>query len=97
MKLPLPGKYVLIHLTKDNWHDSEDPEGVYWDVAKLVQGISKEERAALEDSDNRKHTYCFGDEEGNNLVPYSWETFGPSQYFGQEVDQWEYLPERKQK
>jgi hypothetical protein len=30
--------------------------------------------------------------EGNNRVPYAWETWGPSKYFGHEVDMWCELP-----
>jgi hypothetical protein len=45
--LPPEGKYVLIHLTNNNWKDSSDPEGVYFKVAKMVKGISKTERVAM--------------------------------------------------
>lgn len=28
------------------------------------------------------------DENGNNLVPYKWETFGPDSFFGQVITHW---------
>ena len=89
---PENGRYVLIHLTKTNWGDSDDPDGVYWKVAKFVRGLSKYERSALPDDDERKKIHKFGDENWNNLVGYGWEGFGPGSYFGQEVDRWEELP-----
>lgn len=30
--------------------------------------------------------------EGNNLVPYEWDEFGPGTFFGQDVDMWFELP-----
>jgi len=45
--LPPEGKYVLVHLTKDNWKDHEDTDGVCCKVAKLCKGISLEEREAM--------------------------------------------------
>lgn len=29
------------------------------------------------------------DQDGNNLVPYEWDTFGPTKFFGQEIDCWQ--------
>jgi len=69
-ELPPRRKYVLIHLTKTNWIDEDDPDYVYCDVAMRVSA---------------KY-------EGNNQRHYSWETFGPSSYFGQEVDYWCPIP-----
>jgi len=40
----------------------------------------------------RSDIYKAGDEDGNNLRPYSWHTFGPSAYSGQEVDYWMEIP-----
>ncbi len=34
--LPPLGKYVLVHLTKDNWFDSTDQEGCKYKVVKRV-------------------------------------------------------------
>ena len=88
---PADNTYVLIHLTKDNWRDSDDPDGVYYKVAKFVRGLSQEGRSKLLDTDERKRTYVFGDEHDNNSVPYAWQDFGPGNYFGQEVDKWMYI------
>lgn len=46
-RLPPAGLYVLVHLTKGNWKDSEDPKGVYNVVAKLRMGLSKEDRERM--------------------------------------------------
>lgn len=92
-RLPKENQYVLIHLTKSNWGDSDDPDGNrYWKVAKFVRGLSEEARAKLPNTDERKKTYTGADEWGNNAVPYRWEEFGPGDYFGQEVDWWCELP-----
>ena len=40
----------------------------------------------------RSNVYKRGDEHGNNLVPYCWDEFGPSNHFGQDVDVWCELP-----
>jgi hypothetical protein len=93
IKLPKDNQYVLAHLAKDNWRDSDDPDGNrYWVVVKFRRGLSLQERDLLPDSDPRKGTYMFADEHANNKVPYRWDTFGPSSYFGQEVDRWVKLP-----
>ena len=88
--LPPQGIYVLVHLTKDNWI-SIDMEGVYWVVAQLVEGISIKQRERMPECE-RKITYVDGDEHCNNKAPYSWNTFGSSSFFGQEVDKWMHLP-----
>lgn len=46
-ELPPEGEYVLIHLTKSNWIDSTDPNGVYYKVAKLQLGISMADREKM--------------------------------------------------
>lgn len=47
-RLPEPNSYVLIHLTKDNWHDKDDPAGKrYWRVAKFIRGISEQDRERM--------------------------------------------------
>ena len=114
--LPNNKEYVLIHITKTNWGDDDDPkENRYWRVAKFVKGISKVERekmasGELPDEDTvgfifptppgeviqikskRSKSHRSEDEGGNNHKPYNWEEFGPSSYFGQEVDYWCRLP-----
>lgn len=65
-----------------------------WMYAKFRKGLSKAERAALDDSDPRKKTIFGEDEHGNNLKPYRWENcYGLGRLFGQEVDLWCEPPE----
>lgn len=89
-ELPIENEYVLIHLTKDNWGDNDDPEGKrYYRVAKFEKGISQKQREMLvKKKDSRGNTYDRADEHANNEVPYCWKEFGPSCFFGQEVDFW---------
>ena len=92
-RLPADGQYVLVHLLISNWADHDDPEGNrYFRVVKFVKGISEDEREKLPNNDPRKFQYVGGDTHGNNLVPYYWTEFGPSTFFGQEVDFWWELP-----
>ena len=90
--LPKNKTYVLVHLSNPPWIDSDDSVGLKWVVAKFQQGISVEEREALLLDDPRKNRYTGADEDGNNLVPYNWNEFGPDCHFGQEVDYWCHLP-----
>lgn len=100
-RLPEENKYVLVRLNKTNWIDNDDPENVYCVVAKLVKGISKQEREDMKngkipcemvrynyDETPRYRIYKSCDEDGNNHVPYNWEPFGPGNFFGQEVMAW---------
>ena len=32
--------------------------------------------------------FCKTEIEGNNIVPWYWDTFGPATYFGQDIEQW---------
>lgn len=36
----------------------------------------------------RSRVYKSEDEEGNNLVPYNWQMFGPDSFFGQTITHW---------
>ena len=36
----------------------------------------------------RSDMYIFGDEEGNNMVPWAWFSFGSDSFFGQEITHW---------
>jgi hypothetical protein len=90
-ELPPEGMYVLARHNRTNWV-AEDQEGCLWVVVCLEKGISKQERESLPNSDKRKRLFKQGDEEGNNLRPYAWHTFGPSSFFGQEIDAWCHLP-----
>ncbi len=93
-KLPEDRQYVLIHLTKGNWGDDDDPKGNrYWKVAKFKKGISESDRDKLPIDHPKKLTWSGEDEGFNNRMPYNWQPFGPGSYFGQEVDFWCELPE----
>ena len=46
-ELPPEGEYVLVHLSKDNWGDKRDPEGVYFKVAMITHGISQSDRKKM--------------------------------------------------
>lgn len=92
-RLPRNNQYVLAHITRDNWRDSDDPEGDrYFRVVKFKKGLSEEKRSALPSNHPRKNSYRSEDVGGNNQVPYGWDEFGPGSYFGQEVDFWFELP-----
>ena len=92
-KLPENNQYVLAHLTLDNWGDDDDLVGNrYWVVVKFRKGLSKIDREALCVSNPRKRIKECPDEADNNLKPYCWDSFGPSQYYGQDVDLWCELP-----
>lgn len=88
-KLPEDNQTVLIHLNNENLGNNPD---WYWVTATFRRGLSQAERAKLSDSNIRKRTYSFGDEEGNNAVPYKWDGHGYSSYWGQDVDYWCELP-----
>jgi len=92
-RLPRDKQYVLVHLTLNNWGDSDDPEGDrYYTVVKFVKGLSEEDRKKLPHDDPNKYLFKGADVFGNNQVPYYWREFGPGSYFGQEVDFWFELP-----
>jgi len=104
-QLPPEGRYVLIHLLKDNWICS-DKDGVYYKVARLESGLSKADRAKMESGEipnpevvfvsgrhsRRSRVYGSADEHENNKRPYWFSEFGPGSYFGQEVDFWMEIP-----
>lgn len=89
----LPKEHVPVLIAIGNMtHVSKESEYLaMYDVAWIEKGISEEERNNLPDDDDRKNIYESCDEHGNNLVPYSWETFGPQEYFGQDVYAWAYI------
>jgi hypothetical protein len=96
-RLPEEGRYVLVHVCKDNWIDSNDPEGPYYKVASLKKGISLEQRDKMKRGElpdpvefgrKRSSIHSGGDEGMNNQVPYEWSVFGPGNLFGQDVDYW---------
>ena len=103
--LPPEGKYVLVHLALDNYSDEQDPEGVYFTVAKLTNGITLRDRKRMDagelpnpdfDGYKRSLVFCSEDEGGNNEKSYNWDTFGPDKYFGQDVDRWMPIPEHNE-
>jgi hypothetical protein len=93
-KLPPDNTYVLVHLNITNWRDSDDKLGNrYWTVAKFVKGLSTEDRYNPSIPEDRRRVHRSEDEGMNNERPYSWQEFGPSDHFGQDVDVWCFLPE----
>lgn len=92
-ELPKEHVPVLIAIGDMTHVSKEDEYLAMYDVAWIEKGISEEERNNLPDDDDRKNIYKSCDEDGNNLVPYSWETFGPQEYFGQDVYAWAYIDE----
>lgn len=92
-RLPEEGKYVLGRHNRGSWVDDTDQENVNCVVVKLRFGISMEERNYLPDSDERKWLYTSDDEHGNNLVPYSFHTFGQDHFFGQTITHWVPIPD----
>lgn len=91
-ELPEPYKPVVIWVPARPWQYEKVGSGIFYKVAWLVRGISKEERAKMKEC-RRKHEWRLGDEQGNNLVPYYWDEFGTNKYFGQEVIAWTYVEE----
>lgn len=94
-QLPPEGKYVLARHNRGTWVDRDDQDNVNCVVVKLKKGLSKMERAQLPEHDVRKHTYTCDDEDGNNLVPYSFHCFGPDHFFGQSITFWQPIEEKK--
>lgn len=91
-ELPPEGRYVIARHNRTTWKDSDDQEGCMVVVVKMRRGISLLDRAALSDDNPRKHLYCFSDEHGNNQKPYQFATFGPGNFFGQEIVEWCEIP-----
>ena len=101
-KLPEPGQYVYIHLTKTNWGDNPD---AYFKSCRFERGISLVERKAMQGNKPfvtfnpynhggvvpRYQSWSSEDEGMNNERPYCWFN-PPSTYFGQDVDYWMPIP-----
>lgn len=93
-RLPENGQYVLAHFPDRPWSVPDCPGNKHkWVVVQFVRGTSPEEREELPHSDPRKYRTRGCDQHGNNLVPYCWNAFGPSSFFGQEASVWCALPE----
>ena len=88
-KLPPKEKYVLGRHNRGTWIDDDDQNNVNCVVVKLKKGISQEERSKLPDTDERKRLFTSDDEFLNNLVPYSFHTFGTDHFFGQSITHWQ--------
>lgn len=84
-QLPKEGQWVIgvINYNQNNYNAPKK------DIVCIVKGISDTKRKLLEkQNDERAYHFCFGDEWGNNKVPYKWKTFGPQTYLGQEIIAW---------
>jgi len=86
-KLPNDNQYVLGIHTRGTWRDSDDPVKVNYVVLKFERG---------KDMSNPKigDAITSNDKNGNNLVPYGWNTFGPDHFFGQDISHWMPLPDK---
>lgn len=82
--LPINNSYVLVYLKNMPWIDEKDKNGKrFYKVVRFIKGKRSEEITNIITS---------SDQWGNNLKPYCWKEFGPSTYFGQEVDYWMEIP-----
>lgn len=90
-RLPEERKPVLGYHTRGTWSYPKHPKLINMVVIWLVKGLAEEDRKSLPDNE-RKRTYMFGDEHGNNEVPYQWDSFGPDSFFGQTISHWKPLP-----
>jgi len=70
-------------------------KGISAKERELMRGTSKdyqdspaEDHGFYKKSGLRSDTYKFGDEEGNNTVPWAWNSFGPDSFFGQQITHW---------
>lgn len=90
--LPSEGKFVIAKHNLGTWiHEDENVNTV---VVQLRYGLSKEMRETLDSlGDSRAKRYTSADEDGNNLVPYCWETFGATKFHGQNIICWMEIPE----
>jgi hypothetical protein len=46
----------------------------------------------IHSSTDRWRVYRSEDEQGNNLTPYEWKTFGATSFFGQDISHWMPIP-----
>ena len=92
-KMPEQDKYVVVRHAKGNWRDDRDQANVSCVVAKMVTGLSLKDRAKLDPTSDRAKSIRCADEWGNNKVPYKFDTFGLSSFFGQDITHWMPLPE----
>lgn len=94
-KLPPSGKNVLVYANSAIIGDDPNCKvKVMW----LEYGISKEERLVMESSNDaklreRSKSYIRSDQDGNNLLNYSWVGINHASHFGQDVLYWCEIPE----
>jgi len=64
--------------------EREDMKG----TDKDYQVRPPEDHGSYKISGLRSDTYKQGDEDGNNTVPWKWDSFGPDSFFGQSITHW---------
>lgn len=83
-RLPTEGQRVLIWVPVTHLTFADGPAHVF--AASFRRGQTAEEV-------ERTGTLRFGDQHGNNRVPYQWSAENGGQWFGQDVTAWQPLPE----
>ena len=87
-RLPEEGKYVIVRHNRGTWIDDTDQANVNCVIAKMKKGLSLKAREELDLRSERARTYRSEDEDGNNLVPYYFKSFGLDSFFGQTITHW---------
>lgn len=64
-------------------------------TSKDYQDSPAEDHGFYKISGLRSDTYKQGDEHGNNMVPWVWDTFGADSFFGQSITHWMPIPPLK--
>lgn len=88
-RLPPEGLAVLVRRNEDNWlcdhklADGSEMKVWRWVTCRIRYGKTASELEAMDRMVIRGE-----DQHGNNLVPYSWDTFGSGDLFGQSVSHW---------
>ena len=85
-RLPRHHQAVLVRRSRDNWGADhflgDQPAKIWrWQACWFVKGRTAEELSSTD-------VIRGCDQDGNNLVPYCWEVFGPGTLFGQDVSHW---------
>lgn len=79
-RLPEDGQWVLGHFPNEPWI-CDSPSFQKSAIVQFLRGDS-----------NPTNIIKSADRHGGNLVPYEWQTFGPSSFYGQEASHWMPLP-----
>ena len=90
-KLPPENRYVIAKHNRDSWFDRDDQDNVNTVIVKMIRGVSIEEREQMNGSEESK-VFSSADEDGNNLKPYCFDTFGCDSFFGQSITHWMLIP-----